>query len=89
MGGSLLFAFGIYYFRPDTRFVILLSLHLANFIIYYLFASLCDDFVDLLTLRSLLSISTWALEEAKKRLEARGDSARYIPSSEAKVAPNK
>jgi len=31
------------------------------------------------------SISTWALEEAKARMEARGDSARYIPSTESRI----
>ncbi|KAG9041028.1 hypothetical protein FS842_002752 [Serendipita sp. 407] len=30
------------------------------------------------------SISSWALEEAKARLEARGDSARYIPSADSR-----
>ncbi|PVF93412.1 hypothetical protein CPB86DRAFT_715471 [Serendipita vermifera] len=49
MGGSILLATGIFWFRPDT------------------------------------SISTWALEEAKARLEARGDAARYIPSPESRA----
>ncbi len=32
-----------------------------------------------------LSISTWALEEAKARLEARGDAAKYIPSADSRI----
>ncbi|KIM32714.1 hypothetical protein M408DRAFT_326460 [Serendipita vermifera MAFF 305830] len=49
MGGSIVLALGIFYFRPDT------------------------------------SISTWALEEAKARLEARGDAAKYIPSADSRI----
>ncbi|CCA77820.1 hypothetical protein PIIN_09845 [Serendipita indica DSM 11827] len=49
MGGSIVLATAIFYFRPDT------------------------------------SISNWALEEAKARLEARGDSARYIPSADSRI----
>ena len=67
MGGSILFGSVIMYFKPDTRLVRPLY-------------RLLD--IDKLTGRFFLnSITSAALVEAKQRLEARGDSAKYIPPS--------
>jgi len=67
MGGSILFGTVIMYFKPDTR-----SVH-----------SPCPllDIRKLTRRFSLDSITSAALVEAKKRLEARGDNAKYIPPS--------
>ena len=67
MGGAVLFGSVIMYFKPDTR-----SVHPPY--------RLLD--IKELTGRFLSdSITSSALVEAKKRLEARGDSAKYIPPS--------
>lgn len=67
MGGSLLFGSVIMYFKPDNRFV-RSPYRLPD--------------INRLTSRFFLnSITSAALVEAKQRLEARGDSAKYIPPS--------
>lgn len=67
MGGSILFGSIIMYFKPDTRSGRPPYLPLE-------IRKLTGHF-------SLNSITSSALVEAKKRLEARGDSAKYIPPS--------
>lgn len=67
MTGSILFGSVIMYFKPDTRFV-RPPYHLLDT------NKLTGGFF-------LNSITSAALVEAKQRLEARGDSAKYIPPS--------
>jgi hypothetical protein len=73
MGGAIIFGSVIMYFKPDTR-------------------SVQPPYL-LLNIRKLIkrfyldSITSAALVEAKKRLEARGDSAKYIPSSSSSGSP--
>ena len=67
MGGAILFGSVIIYFKPDTR-----SVHPPHLLL---------DIRTLTERFSLNSITSAALVEAKQRLEARGDSAKYTPSS--------
>lgn len=55
------------YYKPDTRCV-----HLMD-----VYATSISD-CDILTI--VCSIQTWALKEAKARMEARGENVEYKPS---------
>jgi hypothetical protein len=63
MFGTLVAATVAVYYKPDTRYVF----HGGSFFFRL------DEF------RRASSIQTWALVEAKKRMEARGEATDYVP----------
>jgi hypothetical protein len=65
MFGTLAFASVMLYYKPDTRYAPLVLL--AKY--------------RALTFKCNSSIQTWALKEAKERMEARGEKYQYEPQS--------
>lgn len=66
MYGSMALAAVLLYYKPDSRSVTLAS-----------HAAICGSGTD----ARPSSIQTWALKEAKARMEARGEAVEYKPSS--------